>query len=134
VVDYLSDYQKIFDINPLFNTEVLSIEKKDNSWHVETSIETYKAKKVIVSIGPFGKPKAAKIKDMESFLGKVTHSFGYKSGKKYKGHKVLIIDFGNSACEIAIDLHKQGAYPSMTVRSALNVLPRDILGIPILQY
>ena len=40
--------------------------------------------------------------------------------------------FGNSACEIAIDLYEQGAEPSMAVRSPVNVIPRDLLGIPIL--
>jgi hypothetical protein len=45
----------------------------------------------------------------------------------------LVIGFGNSACEIALDLFEQGAFPSMSVRSAVNVLPRDIFGIPVLQ-
>jgi indole-3-pyruvate monooxygenase len=45
----------------------------------------------------------------------------------------LVVGFGNSACEIAIDLYEQGAFPSMAVRSAVNVIPRDILGIPILE-
>ncbi len=133
VVDYLVDYQKTFDIKPIYNTEVKCIEKKGNSWHVETSSGDYKVKNVIVAMGPFGKPRAIDIKGMDSFSGEITHSFGYKSGRKFKGQKVLIIGFGNSACEIAIDLHEQGAHPSMSVRSAVNVLPRDILGIPILQ-
>lgn len=45
----------------------------------------------------------------------------------------MVVGFGNSACEIAIDLYEQGAMPSMSVRSPVNILPRDILGIPILQ-
>ena len=45
---------------------------------------------------------------------------------------MLIVGFGNSACEIAIDLYEQGAEPSMSVRSPVNVIPRDLLGIPIL--
>ena len=44
-----------------------------------------------------------------------------------------MIGFGNSACEIAIDLYEQGAIPAMSVRSPVNVVPRDILGIPILE-
>ncbi|CAN5480343.1 hypothetical protein BH23BAC1_BH23BAC1_23790 [soil metagenome] len=35
-------------------------------------------------------------------------------------------------CEIAIDLYEEGAAPSMAVRSPVNVIPRDFLGIPIL--
>ena len=65
--------------------------------------------------------------------GKIVHSFQYKSGEDFKGQKVLVIGFGNSACEIAIDLYEQGAIPSMAVRSPVNIIPRDILGIPILE-
>jgi hypothetical protein len=43
------------------------------------------------------------------------------------------VGFGNSACEIALDLQEQGALPSIAVRSPVNVVPRDIFGIPILQ-
>jgi len=46
---------------------------------------------------------------------------------------VLVVGFGNSACEIAIDLYEQGATPSMAVRSPVNVIPRDVLGIPVLE-
>jgi len=45
---------------------------------------------------------------------------------------VLVVGFGNSACEIALDLYEQQAIPSMSVRSPVNVIPRDLLGIPIL--
>jgi hypothetical protein len=46
---------------------------------------------------------------------------------------VLVVGFGNSACEIAIDLYQQGAKLSMAVRSPVNVIPRDVFGIPILE-
>jgi hypothetical protein len=61
------------------------------------------------------------------------HSYEYKTGSDFKGQNVLVIGFGNSACEIAIDLYEQGAIPSMAVRSPVNVIPRDVLGIPVLE-
>ena len=45
----------------------------------------------------------------------------------------MVVGFGNSACEIAIDLHEHGAETSISVRSPVNVLPKQILGIPVLQ-
>lgn len=42
-----------------------------------------------------------------------------------------MIGFGNSAGEIAIDLHEHGARAVMAVRSPVNIVPRDILGVPI---
>jgi len=133
VVDYLTDYQKAFEIHPDFNTEAKSVSREGDYWCTETSNHTYKSKYVIVATGPFGKPKPIHFKGMETFPGKILHSYGYKTGKDFKGQKVLVVGFGNSACEIAMDLFEQGATPSMSVRSAVNVVPRDIFGIPILQ-
>jgi cation diffusion facilitator CzcD-associated flavoprotein CzcO len=133
VVDYLEDYQKEFNINPIFNTEAKSIRKESDYWITETTNETFKSKYLIIATGPFGKPKPVNFKGMETFTGRIMHSYGYKTGKDFKGQRVLVVGFGNSACEIAIDLYEQGAIPSMAVRSPVNVIPRDILGIPILE-
>jgi cation diffusion facilitator CzcD-associated flavoprotein CzcO len=42
------------------------------------------------------------------------------------------VGFGNSGGEIAIDLCEHGAQVGLAVRSPVNVIPRDLLGIPIL--
>jgi len=133
VVDYLEEYQKEFNIDPVFNAEARSVKKEGDCWLTETNIETFRSKYVIMATGPFGKPKPVNFKGMETFPGKLIHSYAYKTGKDFKGQKVLVVGFGNSACEIAIDLYEQEALPSMSVRSPVNVIPRDILGIPILE-
>ena len=133
VVDYLEAYQKEFDINPIFNTEAKSIKKEGNYWITETTNGTFKSKYVIIATGPCGTPKPIKFKGIETFTGKILHSYAYKTGQDFKGQKVLVVGFGNSACEIAVDLYEQGAAPSMAVRSPVNIIPRDILGIPVLR-
>jgi hypothetical protein len=133
VVDYLDNYQKEFNINPVFNTEAKLIRKEGDYWITETNNGTFKSRYVIVTTGPFGKPKAINFNGMETFTGKILHSYGYKTGRDFKGQNVLVVGFGNSACEIAVDLYEQGAVPGMSVRSPVNVIPRDIMGIPILQ-
>ena len=133
VVDYLEEYQKSFGITPLFNTEAKKIKKVSNDWITETSSGIFKSKYVIIATGAFTKPKPVHFKGMETFPGKILHSYEYKTGTDFEGQKVLVVGFGNSACEIAIDLYEQGARPSMSVRSPVNVIPRDVLGIPILE-
>jgi len=133
VVNYLEDYQKEFNINPLFNTEAKSIRKENDYWITETTNGTFMSKFLIMATGPYGKPKPVSFKGMETFTGRIMHSYGYKTGKDFRGQKVLVVGFGNSACEIAIDLYEQGAIPSMAVRSPVNIIPRDILGIPIME-
>jgi len=133
VVDYLQDYQKEFGIQPLFNTEAKKIRREGDFWITETGNTGFTSRYVVIATGPFGKPKEIDIKGMETFPGKIIHSYGYKTGKDFAGQQVLVVGFGNSACEIAIDLYEQGAVPSMAVRSPVNIAPRDLLGIPILQ-
>ena len=70
---------------------------------------------------------------METFPGKKIHSAHYRNGKEFKGKKILVVGFGNSACEIAICLNEHGAFPALSVRSEVNVIPRDVFGIPSLQ-
>ena len=133
VVDYLDNYKKEFGIDPIFDTEATKIVNNSGAWITETTNGIFKSKYVIIATGAFTKPKPIRFKGMESFPGKILHSCEYKTGSDFKGEKVLVVGFGNSACEIAIDLYEQRAQPSMSVRSPVNILPRDVLGIPILE-
>jgi len=133
VVDYLNSYQSAFNIEPVFATAALSVKKQGSQWITETNNGVFASRYVIVATGAFGKPKPVLFPGMETFPGTIMHSYGYKTGKDFEGKNVLVVGFGNSACEIAIDLYEQDAKPSLSVRSAVNVLPRDIAGIPILR-
>lgn len=134
VVEYLEEYRAEFNINPVYNTEATKIYKSGEHWITETTKATYRTRFVIVASGPFGRPKQPNFPGLESFTGEIIHSSVYKSGRVYKDEDVLVVGFGNSACEIAIDLHEQGAKPSMSVRSAVNVLPKEVFGIPTLSF
>jgi len=133
VVDYLENYQKEFGVNPIFNTEARRIRKESGNWATETNDGTFQSKYVIIATGAFTKPKPVFFRGMETFPGMILHSYQYKNGSDFKDQKVLVVGFGNSACEIAIDLYEQGAQSSMSVRSPVNVIPRDVFGIPILE-
>ncbi|MEO6548611.1 MAG: NAD(P)/FAD-dependent oxidoreductase [Ferruginibacter sp.] len=133
VVKYLEEYQMEYGIKPVFDTEAKSIRKDGCNWITETDNETFLSEHVVVATGSFCKSRPIDFPGIESFTGSVMHSSQYTTGQKFKGQKVLVVGFGNSACEIAIDLYEQGAMPSMSVRSPVNILPRDLLGVPILE-
>jgi indole-3-pyruvate monooxygenase len=133
VIDYLENYRKEFDIQPIFHNRVSSVRKESDYWITETDHETFKSKHLVVATGYYGKPKSFRLKGIETFPGRLIHSCDYKTGQNFSNQKVLVVGFGNSACEIAIDLFEQGAIPSMSVRSPVNIIPRDILGIPVLR-
>jgi indole-3-pyruvate monooxygenase len=133
VVGYLEDYQKEFDIHPVFNSRAQSVKRESGYWITETNNGSFKSKYLIIATGPYSKPKSFVLKGVETFPGSLLHSSRYKTGRDFSRQKVLVIGFGNSACEIAIDLYEQGAAPFMSVRSPVNIIPRDILGIPVLR-
>lgn len=134
VIDYLEKYQDEFHIQPLFNTEALSIQKQNENWITTTNYQQFQSKHIIIATGAYSKPKPFNCKGIETFPGTVIHSSQYRTGKIYQKQNVLVIGFGNSAAEIALDLYEQGAYPSFSVRSAVNIIPRDLWGIPILRF
>lgn len=129
VVAYLEAYAQRFSIAPSLDTPALSVYREGDRWITETPRGSLVSHFVILATGPFGKPRPFSC----GFTGPVIHSSRYATGATYRGQRVLVIGFGNSACEIAIDLAEQGAFPVMSVRSPVNVVPRDILGIPVLE-
>jgi len=133
VVDYLDEYQREFAIEPYYNTEALSIRRVDDHWLTETNHRIFRSEYLIMATGAYSKPRPVDFQGAETFPGNILHSCKYKTGKAYKGQKVLVVGFGNSACEIAIDLYEQGALPSMAVRSPVNIIPRDVFGISVLE-
>ncbi len=133
VVDYLDQYQQEFGIEPVFNTRAISIRHEAGQWLTTTNNGIFQSRNLIMATGAFSEPKPIAFNGLETFPGRVIHSSGYKTGADFRGQRVLVAGFGNSACEIAIDLYEEGASPAMAVRSAVNIVPRDILGWPIVE-
>lgn len=128
---YLEKYAEAFAIRPRFNQKVTKASRRDNVWSVCTETETFSADHLIIATGLAGKPRHCTWKGQENFQGTFLHSVDYRSGKEFSGKKVLVVGFGNSACEIAICLYEHNAKPALSVRNCVTVLPRDIAGISI---
>lgn len=133
VVEYLDQYVKELEIDPVYNCTVQSVEKVGEHWETRTANECYQSRNVIIATGLNNISKIPNWNGLDTFKGKKLHSAEYKNGKEFSGQKVLVVGFGNSACEQAICLFEQGASPSLSVRSAVNIIPRDILGFPVLE-
>ena len=68
------------------------------------------------------------------YSGVVVHSSNYRNPQTFTGRRVLVIGFGNSGGEIALDLANAGVDVTMAVRSPVQIIPRDLLGFPILSW
>ncbi len=133
VILYLEDYARKFSIEPVFGQRVSSIRREAGDWLTETERgERIVSHNVVVATGNARVPYEATWPAREQYRGEIVHSSGYRNGDRFRGKSVLVVGFGNSGGEIALDLHASGAKATIAVRSAVNVIPRDLLGIPIL--
>lgn len=133
LVEYLELYLEKMDIKPVFHSRVEALQREGIQWIATTKQKNYVADRVIVATGNAHTPYLPTKEGLSTFTGEVMHSTAYKNGKAFKDKEVLIVGFGNSACEIALCLHEHGAKPALSVRAAVNVIPREILGISVLQ-
>lgn len=131
VVEYLDSYARHFGIVPV-RAQVTDARRDAAGWVVTAAGRPLLAPKLVVATGYAAQPVRPTWPGQASFAGPVRHSSEYRSGREYAGQRVLIVGLGNSGGEIALDLRDCGAFPTVSVRGPVNVLPRDILGLPTL--
>ena len=132
VVDYLEDYAAAFELHPRFNEAVTAIRPLEgNQWEVITGKTRCTTRAVVVASGLSLDHNLPTFAGMDSFRSPIIHSGDYVEGEPYRDQRVLVVGFGNSGAEICIDLWEHGATPSVSVRSPVTIIPRDLFGIPI---
>lgn len=132
VVAYLENYANHFQLPIRFKQQVVMARPEQGLWQVQTQDAHYQAAHLVVAAGHTRQPHRPHWPGQDSFGGPILHSSQYRNGQPFKNQDVLVVGFGNSGGEIAIDLWEHGARPAIAVRSPVNVIPRELLGIPIL--
>ncbi|CAN5709723.1 NAD(P)/FAD-dependent oxidoreductase [soil metagenome] len=132
MIDYFEAYARHFQLEPRFGQEVVAADYHDGEWSVQTQDTLYRAQYLIIATGYNRKPSIPAWPGLSTFRGSVLHSAQYKNGATFKKQRVLVVGMGNSGGEIAIDLVEHGAKPSLAIRSSVNIIPRDLFGIPII--
>ncbi|XP_074568750.1 indole-3-pyruvate monooxygenase YUCCA8-like [Curcuma longa] len=139
-LDYLHAYSAHFSLCPLFSCEVVDarFDRAASLWRVTIVrrsphdlpvVEHLASPWLVVATGENAEAVWPEVKGLKGFEGSVLHSSEYKSGKEFKGKKVLVVGCGNSGMEICVDLCDHGALPFLSVRNEVHVLPRKMLGV-----
>jgi indole-3-pyruvate monooxygenase len=132
VIEYLELYGRHFDLVPRLGQAVQAVRRAEGGrWSTITRDGVLESAQVVVCTGKSGVPVRPRWPGMETFPGEILHSAQYATGERFAGQRVLVVGFGNSGAEIALDLVEQGASVDLSVRSPVNVVPRDILGMPV---
>jgi cation diffusion facilitator CzcD-associated flavoprotein CzcO len=135
VIDYLEAYAAHFDIRPHFSEQVVAAKRVAGEWCIATERASYVASNLVIATGYNSRPYQPTWPGQPQFDGHIVHSSEYRNGEPYRGKRVLVVGFGNSGGEIAIDLWEHGARSIvLAVRGPVNVIPRDIFGIPAMAF
>ena len=128
---YYDDYSRRVGIEPRFGSEVASVRRHDTGWlTTTTSGEEFSSRCVVFATGVNRLPHRPTYPGMESFTGVVIHSRDYRNPTRFSGQSVLVVGMGNTGAEIALDLSEHNVDSTISVRSPVNIVPRDVLGRP----
>ncbi|MBI3587047.1 MAG: YpdA family putative bacillithiol disulfide reductase [Ignavibacteriales bacterium] len=111
---YYQSIAKFFELSVKSGEQVISIEKKSASFHVQTNRDTYIAQNVVIATGYFDNPNPYEVPGAN--LPKVLRY--YSEPFEYVGREVAIVGGKNSAVEIALDLFRNGAKVTLIHRGA----------------
>jgi cation diffusion facilitator CzcD-associated flavoprotein CzcO len=134
VIEYLEAYAANFALKPVFNAAVSAIRREGSLWRAEAGAESRVAPIVVVATGLADFPHSPTWPGMQDFAGPIVHSSLYRNPTPFAGKRALVVGYGNSGAEIALDLSEAGVDVALAVRSPVNVIPRELFGRPILAW
>ncbi|WP_034815549.1 NAD(P)/FAD-dependent oxidoreductase [Ensifer sp. BR816] len=130
VIDYLEDYARANDVRIKFGKRVASV-RKAAKWVVETGDgDVFESRAVIIATGLSKAPIRPHWTGQETFKGTITHSCEYRNAVALDARRILVVGFGNSAGEIALECAEAALEVAMAVRGPINVVPREMFGVP----
>jgi len=130
VVAYLEAYAAHFGVAPRTGEPVRRVRAEDGGFVVESARAAYRARAVVLATGSNRVPNPERLPDQERFRGTIVHAAAYRNADRFAGQRVLVVGAGNTGAEIALDLAEHGAKPTLALRTPVNVVPRDFLGMP----
>ncbi|PZM15606.1 flavin-containing monooxygenase [Rhizobium tubonense] len=130
IIAYLEDYARTKDLRIFFGRQAVSV-RRAVDWMVETANgDLFESRSVIIATGLSNTPIRPEWHGQNSFMGPILHSSEYRNASALKARRVLVVGFGNSAGEIALECAEAGLDVAMSVRGPVNVVGREMFGIP----
>ncbi|WP_149551772.1 ArsO family NAD(P)H-dependent flavin-containing monooxygenase [Streptomyces marokkonensis] len=129
VVDYLTDYEKRYDLPVQHGTRVGAVHRDGDRLRVEADSGTWRARAVVSATGTWSRPFVPAVPGRGDFTGGQTHTVDYRRPADFAGQRVLVVGGGNSGAQIAADLALDGrAETTWVTQRPPRFLPDDIDG------
>ena len=128
IKNYLSQVTQKFNIKKhiLFNTDVLSLNWKNNEWIIKTDSKKFSSQYVICCTGSRNrkKPHLPKFKNEKNYQGKIIHTQAW-GNTKFKDKNVTIVGSGCTAITMAPSIIKEAKKVTLVQRSPAWILNID---------
>ncbi|MFD5492612.1 ArsO family NAD(P)H-dependent flavin-containing monooxygenase [Streptomyces sp. NPDC127091] len=129
VVDYLTDYEKRYDLPVQHGVQVEAVRRDGGRLLVEADSGSWRARAVISATGTWSRPFVPAVPGRGLFTGRQLHTVNYRSPRDFAGQHVVVVGGGNSGAQIAADLALHGdATVTWATRRPPRFLPDDIDG------
>jgi putative flavoprotein involved in K+ transport len=148
-VRYLTDYAARFRVPVRTGWRATAVDRLTNGhgqWRVTAATAegtvAVDCRALVIATGIIANPRVPAIPGADEFEragGELLHAVDYRAPQAFYGKRILVVGAGNSGGEIASELARMGNESgivtdvTIAVRSGANVVPREIVGIPV-QY
>ncbi|WP_330856339.1 ArsO family NAD(P)H-dependent flavin-containing monooxygenase [Lentzea sp.] len=123
VVDYLTAYEKRYDVPVHRHVVVTSVSRDGDELVVRTDSGDWSARHVISATGTWWRP----FRPLMDLPGRQLHTVDYRDPQEFAGQKVVVVGGGNSGAQIAADLLPHASLTWMTRRPP-RYMPDEIDG------
>jgi thioredoxin reductase len=135
IAEYFNNYIDHFGVRPhiRFKTKVTAVEPLESGgWEITLhDNSTYRYRAMLVANGHHWNPRWPEPAFPGQFDGSAIHSHYYKTLDNYVDKHVLVVGFGNSAMDIAVEVSHVATMTYLSVRRGFYITPKHILGKPL---
>lgn len=136
--DYLAAYSDTFDVTSRirFGAEVvkvaprhgaegwhLTVRERGGTWDLEFDL-------VVICVGLFSsRPHKPAFPGQDVFAGEIIHNSAYKARERGQGRRVVVVGYGKSATDAALEAAEVAARAHLLVRTPYWPMPQRVLGV-----
>jgi putative flavoprotein involved in K+ transport len=129
LADYLEGYAAHFNLPILRGTRVTRVARQAAGFFVECGDRTFSCANVIVATGAYSHPRIPDSSALVSPSIQQVHSSGYRRPEDVGGDRVLVVGFGTTGVEIAIELAAAGRHVLLSGRPTAQALAKIVPAI-----
>lgn len=132
LVDYFERYAAHHRLECVLGADgtVDRVDPDGDGWTVVRDGVAHRYSAAVVATGHSQQATTPTWPGRDRFGGRLLHAVDYRRPDDFAGDRVLVVGAGSSGGEICVDLARAGVDVTWAVRTAPQVFPREVVGVP----